>query len=111
MRTLTVFLFGILMFSCSNSDIDQNLYYYDQTGCSDAWNTGENDSNAKTEAALIKYFNDLNVTILKVRFENRTKKGEVSCNACTCLTGIRITIDIPESANEKVVSVGFKKVI
>lgn len=111
MRRLTIFLFAILIYGCSDNDIDQNLYYYDQTGCSDPWHTGENDSNAKTETALIKYFDHLNVTILGVRFENRTKEGEIPCNACTCLTGIRIIINIPINANEKVMDVGFKKVI
>lgn len=98
------------MSSCDN-DIDQNLFYWNQTKCSDPWNTGENDSNKITDTALRKYFDDLNVNILEVNFKNISQEGENSCDACSCSSGIRIIINIPDSDNQEVINVGFKKVI
>ena len=101
--------FFISISSCDN-EIGQNLYYWDQTKCSDPWNTGENDSESKTVTALRKYFDSLDVHVSKINFENRSKEGEVSCDACPCLSGIRILISIPDNDHQKVIDVGFKKV-
>ncbi|MFD1160863.1 hypothetical protein [Hwangdonia seohaensis] len=112
--TFLIKFFLILLISMSSCDddnnIDQNLYYYDQTGCSDPWNTGKNDSNTKTATALKQYFENLNVDILGINFENISQEGENSCDACACTTGVRILINILESDNQKVIDVGFKKV-
>ena len=113
MKNVVIILLGILIISCSSNDtdIEQNLYYYDQTGCTDPWNTGSNDSNDKTALELRKYFKSLEVIILDVSFEDISKEGEYSCDACTCLTGTRIIINIHERDSEKVVDVGFEKML
>jgi len=102
----------ILLISISSCDKeeDQNLYYWDQTKCSDPWNTGQNDNNTETTIALRQYFENLNITLLEISFENLSQNNENSCDACNCTTGIRITIDVPENDSQKVLNLGFKKI-
>jgi hypothetical protein len=101
--------FSISISSCDH-EIGQNVYYWDQTKCSDPWNTGENDSEAKTATALRTYFDSLDIHVLEVNFENISEEGKVSCDACPCLSGIRILISIPNNDHQKGIDVGFKKV-
>ncbi|PCI33748.1 MAG: hypothetical protein COB60_07135 [Flavobacteriaceae bacterium] len=107
-RSLLILLMSI---SSCDKEVDQNLYYWDQTKCSDPWNTGQNDNNTETTIALRQYFENLNVTILEISFENLSQEGENSCDACTCTSGVRITINVPESDSQKVLDLGFKKAI
>ena len=111
MKNVVIILLGILIISCSSNDtdIEQNLYYYDQTGCSDPWKTGQHDSNDKTALELRKYLENLEVIVLGVSFKDISKKGEMTCDAYTCLTGTRIIINIHEHDSEKIVDVGFEK--
>lgn len=109
METLIIFLLGIIMLSCSNREIDQNLYFYDLTWCSNPWNTGKNNSTTKTDTALRKYFEDLNVNILDVCFQNILQEGENTCDACSCLSGIRITVNIPITDNERFLMLDLKR--
>ncbi len=109
--TKFLILFLIAIVSCdSEKDLDQNLFFYDQTKCLDAWDTGANDSNSETSKALKKYLKDLGVDVLKVELEDLSQIGDITCDACSCTTGVRITISITESDNQKVIDVGFKKV-
>lgn len=111
MKNVVIILLGILLINCSSNDtdIEQNLYYYDQTACSDPWKTGQHDSNDKTTLELRKYLENLEVIVLGINFKDISKKGEMICDACRCPTGTRIIINIHERDSEKVIDVGFKK--
>lgn len=47
-------LLGLLLISCDTED-DLSHYYWDQTKCSDPWNTGENDANEITREAVTTF--------------------------------------------------------
>ncbi len=113
MRTnclIKFFLAFFISISSCDHEIGQNLYYWDQTKCSDPWNTGENDSETETTTALKTYFEGLDIDVLEINFENISEEGKVSCDACPCLSGIRILISISDRNHQKVLDIGFKKV-
>ncbi len=107
---IELFLAFFISISSCDHEINQGIYYWDQTKCSDPWNTGENDSDAKTATALRTYFDSLDIHVLEVNFESLPNDGKVSCDACHCLSGMRILISIPDSDHQKGLDVGFKKV-
>lgn len=102
--TLTLIVV-IFIISC-DKDEEQAFFYWNQTKCADPWNTGENDSNSKTEKAVIQYLEGENVDVLNLTFDNNSPLSSF-CEACDCGTGQRIIIDVIDSNGNKLEELGF----
>lgn len=101
-------IFSVFLFTTScTQETDENLYYWDETGCATIFFIADPDQN-KNEQAVKDYFEALNVMVLDVKIEFISSLQQL-CNGCNCTTGNRIIIEIPKSYSEKVINVGFKK--
>ncbi|MET2984847.1 hypothetical protein [Aureibaculum conchae] len=110
----TKFIFLIAMFiiytNCtSNDDNSIDQFYWNQTACSDPWGTGNSNSENETKLALIDFLETKEVSIIKTRFENYFKDGELPCLACHCKTGIRIFITVDKKYTAKMIELAFTK--
>jgi len=99
-------LLFLVTYSCSSDD-DSNdsetIFFWNQTGCGDPWNTGGNNSNEETEVALIEYLGSENINVISLNFDNNSPL-DVGCESCGCGTGQRIVVgvsalDIPQMEN------------
>jgi len=106
-KLFALILICILLISCNNENSTDNIFYWDQTGCSDPWDVNENFSNSDTLVSLSAYLESEGVIVLNARTE-RTSEGPF-CFACSCTTGLRIFITISETDNTKAESLGFIK--
>lgn len=98
----------VLNYSCSKKDDGPDEYlsvFYNQTSCSDPWGY----SNDKDELAnkVQEFFTTENIEIYDVKFDN---KGTAQlCNACTCLSGIRIITKIKRDDLDNMIDHGFRE--
>ncbi len=99
----------IFAFSCSNdddTDINQTIFFWNQTKCGDPWNTGENDPNAETEIAITDFLENENITVVSVEFDNNSPL-DVTCESCGCGTGQRIIVDVISADISKMLELDF----
>ncbi|PZX54872.1 hypothetical protein [Algoriphagus chordae] len=91
-----------------NTPLNQLEFYWDQTGCSDPWNTNSNNSIKETQKAVEDYLSDEGVKGAKVL--SITGDGvEQGCEACFCTTGNRIYVTVPLDQIGKMIALGFKE--
>ncbi|SFT49821.1 hypothetical protein SAMN04489724_1008 [Algoriphagus locisalis] len=96
--------------SCQDEDAPTNQleFYWDQTGCSDPWNTNSNDADEETMQAVADYLLDQGVK--GARVISITGDGvEQGCEACFCTNGNRINIIIPTNQKDKMIELGFSE--
>lgn len=103
---LLVFI-GITSLSCSNDD-DSNegiLVLYNQTYCSDPWENG-NDNNELADN-INNFFEVENIEISNLTIDNNGT--EQLCNACTCLSGRRILLNVSRQDLDSIKEYGFEE--
>lgn len=99
------------VFACSKKGpIEKDEYtrfYYEQTFCSDPWQTGSTDSITLENVAAYLNEHDLYVAGLSIK---QTGAAE-TCYACTCKTGKTIYVSTlnSNSLKEAYISLGFKQ--
>ncbi|PRY12662.1 hypothetical protein CLV24_10733 [Pontibacter ummariensis] len=103
--TATFLVVAVLAASCEKEE-SSTQFYWEQTKCSDPWGTGENNTNTETILAVTKYLEDKGVSVLNVKFDNRSKLGSL-CESCGCGTGKRILITVPEQDYRDIKSLNF----
>ncbi|WP_339703328.1 hypothetical protein [Algoriphagus aquimarinus] len=91
-----------------NKPLNQLEFYWDQTSCSDPWNTSSNNSNKETQRAIEEYLSDQGVEGAKVLSIIGDGNGQ-DCKACFCTTGNRIYVTIPLDQKGKMIDLGFKE--
>ncbi|HKK12040.1 MAG TPA: hypothetical protein VJ945_04375 [Flavobacteriaceae bacterium] len=96
-------------YSCTSDKInDAIVFYWEQTKCSDPWGTTDNDSQSDTKSAIISFLSENGVEdVNKISFENTSPEGTVTCDACNCLNGILILIEIEMAQAAKMEALGF----
>lgn len=83
-------------------------FYWDQTGCSDPWNTSSNNSKEEVHQAVEDYLSKEGVRGAKV--VSITANGtQEECFACNCRTGNRINVTVPLNQKSKMLALGFKE--
>lgn len=97
----------IVLSSCSSTSYD-NQFYWDQTKCVDPWGTDENDPNKETSSALKDFLGKKGITVLRIDYEDNSTG--LTCDACTCYTGLRIFVSVPERDNDEIKKLGFTQV-
>jgi len=106
---LLITLLLLITYGCNNEDDsngDEKMLLWNQTKCSDPWNTGANDSNEETEIAVIAYLESRKVTVLNLAFDTNSPL-DTACEACTCGTGQRIIVDVKNLDVSKMEELGF----
>lgn len=101
-------LFFLLFQSChEESHLNGEEFYWDQTACSDPWNTGANSPENETIQAVKDYLKDKGVK--GIREVSITNDGiEQDCKACFCTTGNRINVAVNIGQKSKMEELGFK---
>ena len=102
-------LLFLVTYSC-NSDDDSNdsetMFFWNQTGCGDPWNTGGNNSNEETEVAVTEYLENENINVISLSFDINSPL-DVECESCGCGTGQRIIVGVDGSDISKMQDLGF----
>ncbi|WP_425638881.1 hypothetical protein ACPUEN_04615 [Algoriphagus yeomjeoni] len=107
---LSLFLLLVLFLQGCHEDNSLNtlVFYWDQTSCSDPWNTNSNNSNNEILQAVEDYLRDHGVN--GARVISITGNGvEQVCEACFCTTGTRINVKVPTTQKSKMIALGFKE--
>lgn len=94
--TFLFLILGLLLLTtnCAKENPWTSLEYL-ETKCSDPWKTIGGDSEAAVEMALLDYLKDdlmVPTSNLKITFDADAAE---SCEACSCTTGRKITIVVP----------------
>ncbi|MBL4624447.1 MAG: hypothetical protein JKY42_04840, partial [Flavobacteriales bacterium] len=96
----------LVVYSCQKekSSID---FYFDQTLCSDPWNTGQNDSELEIENSVKGYLKDQNIKVHDIEIDHH---GDLTfvCEACHCLSGTKIIVSVDKKKIFKMKSIGLK---
>ncbi|MEB2780057.1 hypothetical protein U3A58_06610 [Algoriphagus sp. C2-6-M1] len=102
-------LFFLFLQSCQEKNSLNFLeFYWDQTGCTDPWNTNSNDSDEETQQAVEDYLKGEDIRGAKVI--SITSDGvQQSCEACFCTNGTRINLTVPINQKSKMIALGFQE--
>lgn len=106
----SVFLFvsAFLFVSCSNEGISDGVdFYWKQTGCADPWGTNSNDSNKETEKALKEYLKLEGISEVNVKEFKNVESDAQLCEACHCLNGVRIIVEVSQKDSAKMEELEF----
>lgn len=100
-------LFVLLLQGCSDdSSLNTLVFYWDQTGCSDPWNTSSNNSTKEIRQAVEDYLGDQGVKGARVISISADGIQE-GCYACFCTTGTRIKVKVPANQKSKMIELRF----
>lgn len=98
---------SLIFLSCDKEN-NENLFYWDETGCADAWAITSEVDQDRTET-LKDYLEEQGIQVLEVQLQFIKSLQQV-CNACHCKTGNRFIIRILATDTDKILALGFKKV-
>ncbi len=106
-KYLLILLIGLTSLGCSSDDdsSENNLVIYNQTYCSDPWESMENNRDLVDQ--IITYFATKNIVISNVTFDD--KGTQQVCLACFCLTGKRIILEVNKNDLEAIKEYGFQE--
>lgn len=110
LSTITTFAIVLLLaitISCTKEK-NQELFFWNQTQCAEPWETLLSDSESKIKSAIINYLSDEDIKVDNVEFEF-DENFEHFCQACSCTTGTKIIVTIPEGNSVKMEGLGFEK--
>ena len=102
-------LFILITYSCNNDDdsnINETIFFWNQTKCADPWYTGENNSNAEIEIAVKEYLENENIIMINLGFDTNSPLP-TKCEACDCGTGQRIIVAVKNTEESKMEELGF----
>ncbi len=105
---LLLSIIGLVFISCDDDNVldqDQQFLIYHQTYCSDPWGYSNDDDEL---VAIIKsYFKSEDIEINSVKID--LEGTQQLCNACICLSGKRILVNVNQSDGEVMKEYGFQK--
>lgn len=104
-KFMIVFSLILTAYSCEKEE-DISRFFWDQTKCSDPWNTTEIDSNQETIIAISNYLERNGVRVENVDFDNNSSLDS-QCESCACGTGQRIVVDVYSNDNKKMKELDF----
>jgi hypothetical protein len=114
MRFLPVLLLTVLVsaFTCSkakNEDERLVVYFYKQTQCADAWQTGSASNDNQTITSVTNYLKAEGLYVAGVQI--KADDTSAVCLACTCKTGktIYVTSLSDDNTKAKFLQLGFQQ--
>lgn len=103
MRTLFLFFALIFITSCDKNELATMVY--EETQCSDVWETSSTSGNS-TEEMVINYFKETHDIELK-EISIKTVNTGAACLACTCSSGREIEVSVDDEFVTKMETEGF----
>ena len=91
-----------LLVGCDNRSTTHLTYY--ETQCADPWDRGNNDTEHM--ANVLQYLSDNGVNAMNIELELEQDSAAV-CLACTCLSGMKATIEVDNSDVAEANALGF----
>lgn len=100
-------LIGLTFLGCSTDDDSSEniLVLYNQTNCSDPWQSIENDGELVDK--IKTYFESVNITVSNVKIDD--KGTPQLCNACNCFTGNRIILKVNKNDLNSIKEYNFQE--
>ncbi|MFK7947803.1 MAG: hypothetical protein AB8G11_09445 [Saprospiraceae bacterium] len=105
MRILFLFVGLIFITSCQKTDLVTMVYQ--ETGCSDAWMSYEQNNNSREEAIMDYFDKELDIKLNDVKIT--VVSNGPFCYACHCPTGREIEVSIDEKFVSSMESEGFTR--
>lgn len=93
------------LIACNKED-DTELFYWDETGCSDPWLQNSEDTEKQTKDLIRKFLLKGNVNVEEIRFEFDQTKMQ-NCRACHCKTGRIIIVEVASTDKNKMKELEF----
>lgn len=93
----------LLLNSCKDSTGTTQLSYY-ETQCANAWSNGNNQTEHINNIQAYLSTNGVNATNILLSLDN---DSTMYCLACTCLSGVRVDITVPNEDVAEANSLGF----
>lgn len=109
----SIFIFFTMIFlslmSCDKNR-SPDLFYYDETGCSDAWWNDSQSYDTLTpdiyREIVASYLDDKNIELISFGINYDSAKAE-ACRACFCRTGNVLQVEVEAGRKQKMRSIGF----
>ncbi len=101
---------GLLcLLSCEKNN-SSDLFYYDETGCSDVWWNDAPSYDTLTpqiyQDVVTSYLEDKNIELISFSIDYDSTKAEF-CRACICKTGAIIQVEVESGRKQKMRRIGF----
>jgi hypothetical protein len=93
----------LLLNSCKESTGTTRLSHY-ETQCANAWDNGNNQTEHINNIQAYLAANGVNATSILLSVDN---DSSMNCLACTCLSGVRVDITVPNEDVAEANSLGF----
>lgn len=93
----------LLLNSCKDSTGTTQLSHY-ETQCANAWNNGNSQSEHINNIQAYLAANGVNATNILLSVDT---DSSMACQACTCLSGVRVDITVPNEDVAVANSLGF----
>lgn len=105
--SLLSFFCCILLFSCGKNS--SKIYYFNETGCSNPWDSYYNADTFSLELlnqSITTFLSDENIEVNSVNFDFDSSLIEY-CYACHCTTGRVIVADVSGVSRRKMKNLNF----
>ncbi|MCP4522217.1 MAG: hypothetical protein GY827_11080 [Cytophagales bacterium] len=99
-------LISLFYLSSCQTEKDAVDFYYDQTSCSDPWQSSQD--NSELERSVTKYLRGQGIKVFKSKIDH-SNDLEIICLACDCITGTKIIVSVDEDKTTKMEELGFLK--
>ena len=101
---------GLLcLLSCEKNN-PSDLFYYDETGCSDVWWNGAPSYDTLTpqiyQDVVSSYLEDKNIELISFSIDYDSTKAEF-CLGCICKTGAVLQVEVKSGRKQKMRRIGF----
>ena len=110
MKYFMFFLLAIVAFSCKKETTDHSelAFYYGETQCADAWQTGAFETGSVAHENAIKSYLTDSLDVTFTSFTLVKENDEAVCLACTCTNGYVIRFKSTEDDKADLLAAGFK---
>lgn len=100
----------ILMLVSCEKELTPNLFFYDETGCSDAWWEDAPQIDTLTpqiyEEWVTNYLEIKNIEVFSFQITYDSTVAEL-CYACHCKTGVVLELEVESGKRRKMRQLGF----
>ena len=100
----------LIMLSACEQDTSSDIFYYDETGCSDAWLNYNTPLDTITpqiyEEWVTSYLESKNIEVVSFQV-TYAPVGTINCLACDCKTGDILEVEVESGKSTKLRRIGF----
>ncbi|WP_107039056.1 hypothetical protein [Brumimicrobium mesophilum] len=104
--TLFIMLISLFTFISSCNKDKTEIFYWDETSCSDPWQANAYDPEEEKKASIKLYLLNEDISVEAVNFEFDSSKAQF-CEACSCTTGNIIAMKVSSKDTGKMEELNF----